>query len=102
MKKILLSVIIMFSLSANAEDKKVYIDDCEHWYEIALGILLIKHEQEHNLYEALGFIDQYLTESGIGNLRKRRIIQRAAEVWIENHEIGSELIPKIHKKCDIG
>ena len=100
MKKFLLLLLLIFT-SSFAQEKKVYIDDCEHWYEIALGIALIKHDQEYNLYEALGFIDQYLTDSEIDNSRKRRLLQRAAEVWVENHEVGSDFIPKIHDKCDV-
>lgn len=100
MKKFIL-ILLLVSTTVLAQDKKVYVDNCENWYEIALGIALIKHDQEYNLYEALGFIDQYLTDSEIDNSRKRRLLQRAAEVWIENHEVGSDFIPNVHKKCDV-
>lgn len=100
MKKFIL-ILLLVSTTVLAQDKKVYVDNCENWYEIALGIALIKHDQEYNLYEALGFIDQYLTDSGIDKSRKRRLLQRAAEVWIENHEVGSDFIPNVHKKCDV-
>lgn len=100
MKKFIL-ILLLVSTTVLAQDKKVYVDNCENWHEIALGIALIKHDQEYNLYEALGFIDQYLTDSKIDNSRKRRLLQRAAEVWIENHEVGSDFIPNVHKKCDV-
>lgn len=100
MKKFIL-ILLLVSTTVLAQDKKVYVDNCENWYEIALGIVLIKHDQEYNLYEALGFIDQYLTDSGIDKSRKRRLLQRSAEVWIENHEVGSNFIPNMHKMCDV-
>ena len=100
MKKILL-VLLLICTNVSAQEKKVYIDDCEHWYQIAIGMILIKHDQEYSLYEALKFVDQYLTESNINKDRKRKLIQRVAEVWIENSEISSELLPNLYEKCDV-
>ena len=91
-----------FSLStAEAEGTSRYVDDCQHWLEIATATVALRTKGDEKLEQVIGYVDQYLINSQIASERKKQILDRIRQVWIEGLMFGHDLEYHLMDKCDV-
>ena len=93
--------LVFSSPTVNAEANAIYVDDCQHWIQIAAATVALRTAGDEKLDQVLGYIDQYLINSQISSDRKKQLLDRIRQVWVEGLMFGHDLEHQLMDKCDV-
>ena len=93
-------ILLLALVCSHSLGEKVYADDCRHWLEIGTAIVALHSKGDDSLRDVLSYIDQYLINSQIPADRRRQLLDRSRQVWVEGLMFGHDLEHKLLDKCD--